>query len=142
MNNNPTATGITNFISTGVQTGPNDIQLCQGDNVCFDVEFTDINALDSIYLVSNVGTLFPGATFTQNSYSSPASATICFIVGPQLEKLNPPPVNPLSAMTCVKRIFGVVEQMSDEYTFEQFFEGWFLGAKMEDIREDNIIYNR
>ena len=82
LNNNPTATGITNFISTGVQTGPNDIQLCQGDNVCFDVEFTDINALDSIYLVSNVGTLFPGATFTQNSYSSPATATICFIVGP------------------------------------------------------------
>ena len=81
LNNNPSANGITNFISTGVQTGPNDIQLCQGDNVCFDVEFTDINITDSIYLVSNVSTLFPGATFTQNSYSSPATATICFIVG-------------------------------------------------------------
>ena len=82
-NNNPTppATGISNFISTGVQTGPNDIQLCEGDNVCFDVEFTDATT-DSIYITSNVATLFPGATMVQNSYFSPATATICFLVGP------------------------------------------------------------
>ena len=81
-NDNPVSNGISNFISTGVQTGPNDIQLCEGDNVCFDVEFTDLNAADSVYLSSNVATLFPGATFTQNTYFSPATATICFLVGP------------------------------------------------------------
>ena len=80
-NNNPSppASGISNFISNGVQTGSNQIQLCEGDNVCFDVEFTDAST-DSIYLSSNVDQLFPGATIVQNSYFSPASATICFLV--------------------------------------------------------------
>ena len=91
-NNNPSppASGISNFISNGVQTGPNQIQLCEGDNVCFDVEFTDAST-DSIYLSSNVDQLFPGATIVQNSYFSPASATICFLVGPGS--------NPLSTIT-------------------------------------------
>ena len=66
------------------------IQLCEGDNVCFDVEFTDAST-DSIYLSSNVDQLFPGATIVQNSYFSPASATICFLVGPGS--------NPLSTIT-------------------------------------------
>ena len=82
VNDNPAPNGISNFISTGVQTGPNEIQLCEGDNVCFDVEFTDLNATDSVYLASNVDQLFPGATMVQNSYFSPATATICFLVGP------------------------------------------------------------
>ena len=91
-NNNPSppASGISNFISNGVQTGPNQVQLCEGDNVCFDVEFTDAST-DSIYLSSNVDQLFPGATIVQNSYFSPASATICFLVGPGS--------NPLSTIT-------------------------------------------
>ena len=83
-NNNPSPpnSGISNFSSTGVQTGPTDIQLCEGDYVCFDVEFTDSNVGDSIYLSSNADQLFPGATFTQNTFFSPASATVCFTVLP------------------------------------------------------------
>ena len=81
-NDNPVSNGISNFISTGVLTGPNDIQMCEGDNVCFDIEFTDLNTTDSVYLASNVAQLFPGATITQNNYFSPATATICFLVGP------------------------------------------------------------
>ena len=56
INPSPPAGGITNFVSTGVQTSPFDIQLCEGDNVCFNVEFTDV-ASDSIYLNSNVAQL-------------------------------------------------------------------------------------
>jgi gliding motility-associated-like protein len=83
-NNNPAppAGGISNFNSTGVQTGPTDLQLCEGDNVCFDIEFTDANLGDSIFLSTNANQIFPGATFTQNSYFSPASGTICFTVLP------------------------------------------------------------
>ena len=77
----PPAGGITNFVSSGVLTGPLDIQVCEGDSVCFDLTFTDSPG-DSIYISSNVSQLFPGATMTQNSYFSPATATFCFVILP------------------------------------------------------------
>lgn len=81
-NNNPSppTTGITNVTGTGFATGPNDVQLCEGDNICFDVEFTDA-AGDSIYLSSTLANVFPGGTFTQTSWvGGTATATICFTV--------------------------------------------------------------
>ena len=56
INPAPPTGGITNFNSTGVLTGPFDIQVCEGDSVCFDVTFTDNP--DSIYIASNIGQLF------------------------------------------------------------------------------------
>ena len=81
INPAPPTGGITNFNSTGVLTGPFDIQVCEGDSVCFDVTFTD-NPGDSIYISSNIGQLFPGAVMTQNSYFTPATATFCFTIAP------------------------------------------------------------
>ncbi len=78
----PPANGISNFSGTGLQTSNTAIQMCEGDNVCFDIVFTDANSTDSIYLESNVATAFPGATFTQTSFFSPASATICLTANP------------------------------------------------------------
>jgi len=78
----PPVSGISNFNSSAVQIGPVDIQACEGDNICFDVVFTDANAADSVYLTSNIAQLFPGGTFIQNTFFSPASATICFTVLP------------------------------------------------------------
>lgn len=87
-NNNPVppAGGLSNFNSTAVLSGPYSIQACEGDNICFDIVFTDAvsanGTIDSIYINSNIAQLFPGGTITQNTYFSPASATVCFDVLP------------------------------------------------------------
>ena len=75
VNPTPPTTGISNFVSSAVLTGPFDIQACEGDSICFDIEFADNNPADSIYINSNITQLFPGATMVQNSYFTPASAT-------------------------------------------------------------------
>jgi hypothetical protein len=77
-NNYPTPNGISNLSSAINQISPYEIEFCQGSNVCFDLEFIDLNASDSIFLSSAINTAFPGATFTQNTFVSPATATICF----------------------------------------------------------------
>jgi len=91
-NNNPAppASGISNFTGTGIQTGPTDVQLCEGDNVCFQIEFTDATA-DSLYLTSNATLVLPGATVTQLSYFSPAVIEICWTA--------PSGANPFSSIT-------------------------------------------
>ena len=75
-------TGLLNFTGSAIQTGPFDIQTCEGDSVCFELEFLDNNPTDSIYINSNIAQLFPGASLVQNSYFSPATATFCFVVLP------------------------------------------------------------
>jgi len=82
-NNNPAppANGISNFTGTGVQSGPTDVQLCEGDNICFQIEFTDA-AADSLYLTSNAALVLPGATVTQLNYFSPAVVEICWTALP------------------------------------------------------------
>lgn len=82
INPSPPVAGITNFVSTAVLTGPFDIQACEGDSICFDVEFTDNNPTDSLLINSNIAQLFPGASMVQNTFVSPATATFCFIVSP------------------------------------------------------------
>ena len=78
INPTPPTAGLTNFVSTAVLTGPFDIQACEGDSICFDIEFTDNNPTDSLYINSNIGQLFPGATMVQNTFVSPATASFCF----------------------------------------------------------------
>ena len=82
INPTPPTAGISNFVSSAVLTGPFDIQACEGDSICFDIEFTDNNPTDSIYINSNITQLFPGATMVQNSYFTPASATFCLQIQP------------------------------------------------------------
>ncbi|MFT5599814.1 MAG: gliding motility-associated-like protein [Flavobacteriales bacterium] len=92
-NNNPTPPpgGLSSISGSGISTGPNDLQMCNGDNICVDVVFMD-DATDSVYLTSNVLQHFPNATFTQTSWiGGIASATICFTVLPGS--------NPFSAIT-------------------------------------------
>lgn len=92
-NNNPVppAGGIENVTGSGLQTGPTDVQLCEGDNICFDIKFTDATT-DSIYLTSNIANIFPGGTFTQTSWiGGVANATVCFTV--------PAGANPFSVLS-------------------------------------------
>lgn len=105
-NNNPVPPpgGVSNVSGSGFATGPNDVQLCEGDNICFDVVFTDA-ATDSVYLSSNIDNLFPGGTFTQTSWiGGSASATICFTVP---AGANPFSVISINAMDNACPVVGV-----------------------------------
>ncbi len=79
---------ITNFSGNAIYLGGNSIQACEGDSICFDVEFLDVDPLDSIYINSNVAQIFPGASFIQNTFFSPATASICFEVLPGSNPLS------------------------------------------------------
>lgn len=104
-NNNPTAPtgGLTNVTGSGIHTGGNNIQMCEGDNICFDVTFQDDPA-DSVYLTSNIGTLFPGGTFTQVQWIGNGTATICFTVS---SGANPFSVINVNAMDNACPVVGV-----------------------------------
>ncbi|CAG5078240.1 gliding motility-associated C-terminal domain-containing protein [Parvicella tangerina] len=78
-NTNPVEpAGITNYSGDGVQLSSNEIEVCPGDQFCFQLEFTDLNAGDSIFISSNLDVALPGATFTQLTFQSPAVAEICW----------------------------------------------------------------
>ena len=79
---------LVNFSGNAIYLGGNSIQACEGDSVCFDVEFLDVDPLDSIYINSNITQIFPGASFIQNSFFSPATASICFEVLPGSNPLS------------------------------------------------------
>jgi len=82
-NPNPPPAGLTNFAGTGTQTGPNQVQVCEGDNFCFDVTFTDPDG-DSLYLTSNIDSVLSGATFTVswNATGDVATANVCWTALP------------------------------------------------------------
>src|SRR5690554_8228846 len=64
----PSATpggGVSNVTGSIVQTGPNNLTLCQGFQGCFDVVFTDPDANDVLTVTSNLANVLPGATITE-----------------------------------------------------------------------------
>ncbi|MBL4705039.1 MAG: hypothetical protein JKY54_10985 [Flavobacteriales bacterium] len=84
-NNNPSPplTGISNFSGSGIQTGSNQVQVCEGDNFCFDIVFNDPDG-DSLYLSSNIDSVLTGATFSiaWNALGDQATATVCWTALP------------------------------------------------------------
>lgn len=74
--------GIVNFSGTGTQLGPNTVGACFGDNVCFDVVFSDpMDPTDNITIQQDGTTLLPGATFVQTG-TNPATGTFCWLAQP------------------------------------------------------------
>ena len=84
---------LINFSGNAIYLGGNSIQACEGDSICFDVEFLDVDPLDSIYINSNITQIFPGASFIQNSFFSPATASVCFEVLPGSNPLSSISIN-------------------------------------------------
>lgn len=74
---------ILNFNNNGTNAilNGNTIDLCSGDQFCFDIVFSDPDIGDVLDLSSNVTTVLPGATFTQTG-TNPATATICWAYHP------------------------------------------------------------
>lgn len=76
----PSATpggGISNVSGSAVQNSPNSLTLCQGFEGCFDVVFTDPDAGDILTVQSNLASVLPGATITQNG-TNPLTVSVCW----------------------------------------------------------------
>lgn len=74
--------GITNLIGNATLLNPNTIEVCEGQNICFDITFTDPDTGDTLTLDSNntnVWTALPGATVTPSGIN-PVTFTICWTV--------------------------------------------------------------
>ena len=64
-------------LNTATQLSDYELELCQGDSICFDVIISDYDNLDIVTLTSNVSNALPGATFSATP-GNPATATICW----------------------------------------------------------------
>ncbi|MFN3341811.1 MAG: PKD domain-containing protein, partial [Flavobacteriales bacterium] len=71
--------GITNYTGGGAQTGPNSIQVCEGDNFCFNLTFTDTDVTNVLQVTSNIQQIFPGAVVTTTG-TNPVTVQVCHTV--------------------------------------------------------------
>ncbi|UTW67999.1 gliding motility-associated C-terminal domain-containing protein [bacterium SCSIO 12643] len=70
--------GISNFQGTGLQVGPDSVEVCVGNWFSFDLVFTDPDAADTVSLFSNIATVLPGATVTTTP-GNPATISVSWI---------------------------------------------------------------
>ncbi|MEO8589885.1 MAG: T9SS type A sorting domain-containing protein [Flavobacteriales bacterium] len=74
----PTTTGALDNATGGASVvDAHTARVCQGGSFCLEAVFTDGDAGQSLTLTSNVGTVFPGASFTVSG-TNPATAHICW----------------------------------------------------------------
>lgn len=77
-NQAPTPPPVITNVSGSANINNNTIDLCIGDNVCFDVVFNDADPNDSLHITTNGTTILPGATFTQTG-TNPKTGTFCWV---------------------------------------------------------------
>ena len=74
----PSAANNFSNLGTGATfTGGNTISMCNGDQFCLDIVFTDGNVSDVLTLSTNALDVLPGATFMQTG-TNPATGTLCW----------------------------------------------------------------
>ncbi|MCX7650925.1 MAG: gliding motility-associated C-terminal domain-containing protein [Flavobacteriales bacterium] len=78
---------FTNINGQGIQTGPLEVTLCEGQSFCATLTFTDPNAGDAITLTSNAVQALPGSTQSLNG-TNPASIQICWTAQPGSPSVN------------------------------------------------------
>lgn len=73
----PASGQITGLVGDTINVPDQQITLCPGGGFCFDITITDPDQGQQLTLISNVGSVLPGASFV-TSGSAPATATICW----------------------------------------------------------------
>ena len=73
----PSTDGLTNATGGAMITGPNSLEVCDGQQFCVDIVFTDPDAGNVISVVSDAIDLLPGATVQSNG-TSPHTVTLCW----------------------------------------------------------------
>jgi len=81
-------TTFTNITGSAIIDFSNNLQVCEGDNFCVDLTFTDLDITDVISLSSNVVSVLPGATFNWVSSGNIATATICWTAISGMASIN------------------------------------------------------
>lgn len=72
----PVVAGLSNNTG-GILTGPNTIQVCDGQAFCVDMVFTDADPGTVLTVTSNAAALLPGCAFSISG-TNPATATLCW----------------------------------------------------------------
>jgi gliding motility-associated-like protein len=73
----PPAGGISNVTGQGILVSPTAIQMCEGDNTCFDLVFTDDDVSNILTITSNIATAIPSATVNTVG-TNPVTVSICY----------------------------------------------------------------
>jgi hypothetical protein len=73
----PAVGGITNVTGTANQTDSISLEMCPGDNFCFDFIINDNDVSDTINIVSNVASALPGGTVTTLG-TNPVTVSVCW----------------------------------------------------------------
>lgn len=77
----PTGGQITALTGDATMTGPYSLELCEGDQFCFDAVFPDINISDTLTAQTNITLSLPGSTFSYTGFN-PITAQICWTAPP------------------------------------------------------------
>jgi hypothetical protein len=72
---------ITNVNGTANLTGPNQIELCEGNTFSFTAVYTDPDVNDTLSIVTNLGTVLTNATFTASG-TNPLTVVYSWTVPP------------------------------------------------------------
>ena len=67
---------MANITGSVFQTGPNTIQMCEGNTFNFDLQFDDLDNTDSLEIITNLNAVLPGATITQVHPNAPTDYSV------------------------------------------------------------------
>lgn len=73
--------GVNNMTGNSVQTGAFQVEMCAGNNFCFEISFSDPDPADIVTVTTTALSVLPGATFAVVG-TNPAIATICWTALP------------------------------------------------------------
>lgn len=73
----PPVGGLTNLQGAITSTGANSFEICENNNFCFDIVFSDPDAGDVLTVTENVQSVMPGATVTTTG-TNPSTTTVCY----------------------------------------------------------------
>lgn len=90
---------ITNMTGNAVVTGPNSIDICEGNTFSFTAVYTDPDVNDSLFISTNMGTVLPNSSFT-TSGSNPLTVNYFWTVPPGASGTNTTFVVTISDNAC------------------------------------------
>lgn len=60
---------ITNMVGNAVVTGPNSVDICEGNTFSFTAVYTDPDVNDSLFISTNMGIVLPGSSYTISGWN-------------------------------------------------------------------------
>lgn len=83
----PQPTNLYNLTGPGYVADTNEVTVCEGDSFSFQVDFSDADVMDSIFISSNIDSILPGATLV-TTFGNPVTVTISGVASSNLKPNN------------------------------------------------------